>query len=114
VAAAIRSRPEPATVSELLERLRATGIDWQVTPVMKGGGPEGGAYLCDRPRSWEELQRLARWPDQSPRWRGVVLANPYPMAQLNGDWQEHGVVVGGVSLYGDPEMLQRTLAALGR
>jgi hypothetical protein len=96
-----------------VERLRAAGIDWHVIPAMWGGGPEPGVYLCDRPRRREELQRLLIWQDQAPRWRGVVLVQRCP-PPLNGDWQEHGVVVGGLSLYGDRDMLRQTLAALGR
>jgi hypothetical protein len=117
-AAAARShparQPEPETVGELVERLRAAGIPWQVTSVMKGGGPEAAVFLCDRPRSWEELQHLGRWPEQAPCWRGVVLVDPHPLASLCGDWEKNGVNVGGLSLYGDPDMRRQILAALGR
>jgi hypothetical protein len=107
-------QPDPETVRELLERLRAAGIQWQVLSAMKGGGPEQGVYLCDRPRAWEELQFLGRWPDLAPRWRGVVLVDAHPLARLSGGWQENGVAVGGLSLYGDPDMLRQMLTALGR
>jgi hypothetical protein len=60
------------------------------------------------------LQFLGRWPELAPRWQGVVLVDPHPLAPLNGDWQEHGVAVGGLSLYGDRDMLRQILAALGR
>jgi hypothetical protein len=118
VAAAGRSRParrpEPATVRELVDRLRAADIPRQVISVMKGGGPEAGVFLCDRPRSWEELQHLVRERTLAPRWRGVVVVNPYPLAPLCGDWENNGVNVGGLSLYGDDDMLRQILAVLGR
>jgi hypothetical protein len=81
---------------------------------MRGGGPEAGLFLSDGPRRWEELQHLGRWPEQAPRWRGVVLVDPHPLAPLGGDWAENGVDVGGLSLYGDRDMLRQILAALGR
>jgi hypothetical protein len=118
LAAAARSRParprDPETVGELLERLRAAGVPWHVTPVIEGGRPEQGAYLCDRPRRREELLRLGRWPELAPRWRGVVLADQHNPASFVGGWEENGVVVGDVSLYGDCDMLKRILAILGR
>jgi hypothetical protein len=117
VAAAARSRParqpEPETVGELVERLRATGLDWHVIPAMRGGGPESGVYLCDRPRRWEELQYLGRWPDLAPRWRGVVLVQRHPPLRPENR-EENSVVVGDLGLYGDRDMLRRALVALGR
>jgi hypothetical protein len=105
---------EPETVAEFLERLRAAGVEWQVVPAMNGGEPENGAYLCDRPRRWEELQTLGRWPDLAPRWRGVVLVDTHSPARFYGNWPENGVVVGGLALYGDREMLRQILTILGR
>jgi hypothetical protein len=104
---------EPETVAEFLQRLRAAGIGWQVTPAMNGGEPEHGAYLCDSPRSWQELQFLPRWHDQAPRWRGVVLVDRHPSGPLTGEWGEHGLAVGRLSLFGDPEMVRQILTTLG-
>ncbi|HZY89752.1 MAG TPA: hypothetical protein VFE78_33330 [Gemmataceae bacterium] len=115
VAVALAAGPrhrEPETVAEFLQRLRAAGIDWQVTPVMNGGGPEHGAYLCDRPRRWEELQFLTRRHDQAPRWRGVVLVDRHPSGPLRSEWGECGLAVGGLSLFGDREMLRQILTTL--
>jgi hypothetical protein len=105
---------DPETVAELLHRLRGAGIDWQVTPAMNGGGPERGAYLCDRPRSWKELQFLPRRHDRAARWRGVVLVDRHPSGPLRGEWGECGLAVGGLSLFGDREMLRQILRTLGR
>ncbi len=118
LAAAALTRParqrEPDTVSEFLECLRAAGLRWHVTAANQRGGPEDGAYLCDRPRRWEELQLLGHWPGQAPPWRGVVLVDRHPLAPLDGGRGEDGLVVGRLSLYGDRDMLKQILAALGR
>jgi hypothetical protein len=81
---------------------------------MHGGGPEQGAYLCDCPRRWEELQFLPRRHDQAPRWRGVVLVDQHPSGPLRSEWGECGLAVGGLSLFGDREMLRQILTTLGR
>jgi hypothetical protein len=115
VAVSTWARPRgPATVADLLQRLRDAGVGWQVVPARQGGGPEHGIYLCDRPRRWEELQYLGRWPDQAERWQGVVFVQQGDAGSLAGDGGERGLVAGAVSLYGDPLMLEQVRRALSR
>jgi hypothetical protein len=113
VSSCVRPR-EPDTVTEFLERLRGAGLDWHVTPAMVGGGPEQGAYLCEQPRGWAELQFLGHWPDQADRWHGVVFMRPHEHHPLAGDISASRLVVGAVSLYGDPRMLEQIHRALAR
>jgi hypothetical protein len=111
VVAAARSQPRsPESVCDVVECLQAAKVVWHTIPVMKSGDPQGGVYLCDRPRGWEELQRLPREADQQDRWCGVVLISPYPA----DNWGNYSTTLGNLGLFGDPSMLQQIRVALAR
>lgn len=98
------------TVADLTAHVRAHEPTWQVLPTsLSSAGQLDGVYICARPCSRDEVQRLLRGPSRAASWRGVVLAEV--LRDTGGpemsQWGENGLVIGRVLLFGDPAMLQR-------
>ena len=104
----------PRTLQELSELLCQAEPGLLVVPIMPSR-PEGGLWVCERPRSWDELARLRRAPEYAYRWQGVVLCERIgEMTELVDTeiWGEHGMQVGPLLLFGDPALLRRIHQAI--
>jgi hypothetical protein len=109
---------EPRSPAEVLARLRERGLALYVVPVsLNSPDPDGGVYLCDRERSWEDLSCLGRGEAWAPRWKGVVHLGRGTMNEVLEvsltEWGLNAAYVGGVVLFGDPVLIERVRAALG-
>ena len=105
-------------VPELIRHLRGKGLRLHAVPTDRSGNMQNGAYLCERPRPWEELAWLTPSPERAPAWAGVVLAAPAQrgLEQLPEDvqsWGANGLIAGHLLLFGDEALLRRVAAALG-
>jgi hypothetical protein len=115
------SRPTPAydtwKVHDLVSHLEQSDTGLHLVFVRGDKNPVGGVYFCDRPRSRGELQRLQRQRKVADAWRGVVFAERMTKTiDLSVDtlnWEENGLIVGDVLLFGDPALLARIKASLG-
>jgi hypothetical protein len=111
-----RSR-HPHFPGEVVARVQATGLAYHVVPIAIGNPDlSGGAYLCDRERPWGELNRL--YPDlPKERWKGVVQVRRFPVdVSRDPDGFDGGpreVRGENLALFGDPEMIETILGALG-
>jgi hypothetical protein len=111
-----RAEP-PRTLAQLAELLRRSEPPLYVVP-MTDYGPETGFYLCEQPRSREQLQLLRRAAEQGERWRGIVFCER--ARHLGGEiedsewqrWGEHGMRIGPFVFFGDPALLGRIRQAL--
>jgi hypothetical protein len=110
-----RAEP-PRTLVQLADLLRRSEPPLYVVP-MTDYGPETGFYLCEQPRSREQLQLLRRAAEQGERWRGIVFC------EMNGSlgeieenewqrWGDYGLRLGPFVLFGDPALLGRIRQAL--
>jgi hypothetical protein len=113
----LRPRADPPrTLAELAELLRQSEPPLYVVP-MTDHGPEAGFYLCEQPRSREQLQWLRRAAEQGERWRGIVFCE---MNRSLGEieenewqrWGAYGMRRGPFVLFGDPALLGRIREAL--
>jgi hypothetical protein len=113
-------RSPPRSVGQLVDRVRQQGMDLHVVPAMLSNPDlEGGAFLCERDRRWEELSFLGRIASRQAEWAGIVHAHRWPCnedstAFILREWQSCSARVGDVLLFGDPEMLRRIVEALGQ
>jgi hypothetical protein len=111
-------RAPPCSVGQLVDRVLQQGMDWRVVPAMQSNPDlEGGAFLCERDRRWEELCGLGRIASRQAEWAGVVHAHRWPCnedttAFILREWQSCSARVGDVLLFGDPAMLRRIVEAL--
>ena len=120
VTAAVVSRPNrpepPADVPALISRLKDKGVRLTVVPMRDNGDLRAGVYLVDGPAPERVLRRwLCRVPEseRAAQWAGVVFveASPNPSV-LEDSWGDHGLRVGDLLFFGDPELLARIDAAL--
>jgi hypothetical protein len=107
----------PQSVAEALARLQEGGVNYHVVSVMQQNRvPDCGVYLCERPQSWESLNRLPRGGAAGSRWQGVVHLERCPNEETAGfclqEWGPYGARVGGLFFFGDPAMVGRIRAAL--
>jgi hypothetical protein len=106
----------PNSLTELTDRLNRSGLSLYVVP-LTDSSPEAGLYLCERPNSREQLQKLRRAVELSERWRGIVFCEfnkrlgEVDDAELER-WGEHGMVMGPFLFFGDPALLRRIRQAL--
>jgi hypothetical protein len=113
-------RPPPRSVTELVDRVRRSGVRVWVVPVARSRpNLEAGAYLCERDRPWEELCRLRRVAEYQADWAGVVHATRWPHGEdaagfVLREWQGCFALVGELLLFGDPDMLRRIVEAAQR
>jgi hypothetical protein len=111
-------RPRPRSVGELVDRLRAAGVQLRVVAVVQSGQDlENGAFLCERDYPWVDLSRLGRSPEHQADWVGVVHAQRWPDHEgsvefILREWQTCAARVGDVLLFGDAELLRRFVDAL--
>jgi hypothetical protein len=115
-------RRPPCSVGELVDRLRERGLFFVAVPVSQiNPNVNNGAFLCVRDRSLEELAQRRWLAAYQADWVGVVHAERWPapahelmLGHVVGEWPTYAARVGDVLLFGDPEMLRRIVAALGR
>jgi hypothetical protein len=115
-----RDRPAPRrdgwSFPRLVERLRAHGLNYHVTPVTRGGSMENGVYLCETERSWEDVSHLPGTADHLDEWRGVVLCVWIGPDGRNGavpsTWGDGCLELPPFAFFGDPEVRGRLEAAL--
>jgi hypothetical protein len=106
----------PRSLTELTQRLHRAGLPLYVVQ-MTDTSPEKGLYLCERPRSQEQLQWLRRAAEYGDRWRGVVFCEfsthlgEIPDEELER-WGEYGMLLGPFVFFGDPALLRRIRQAL--
>lgn len=101
----------PRTLAELTLLLSQAEPELLVIPVMPKY-PESGAWVCERPRSWEQLSWLRRAPEYFDQWQGVVYCerlreNWYILEEDFDSWGEHALRMGPILLFGDPALLRR-------
>jgi hypothetical protein len=115
-----RRRPPPRSVGELVDRLRASGIQLQVVAAAQSTQHlEDGAFLCERDCPLEELSRLRRAAESHADWVRVVYAERWRRDDvaagfINGEWQGCSARVGDVLLFGDAELLRQIVEAMER
>jgi hypothetical protein len=113
-------RPPPRSVGELVDRLRAFGMQLRVVPVRRTTRDLAqGAFLCERERTWEDLSWLRRAAEYRANWVGVVHAQRWPenegtVAFILREWQGCSARVGDVLLFGDAELLRQIVEAMER
>jgi hypothetical protein len=106
----------PGTLAELADLLRRLEPPLYAVP-MTERDPEGGLYLCERPRPREQLQWLRRTSEHRDRWRGVVFCEGNRrLGEVEGSewqcWDEYGLRIGPFVLFGDPALLRRVRRAI--
>ena len=111
-----RQADSPRNLVELAELLRQSDPPLYVVP-MTDYGPETGFYLCEQPRSREQLQLLRRAAEQGERWRGIVYCEMHgSLGEIEeNEWQRwgaYGMRRGPFVLFGDPALLGRIREAL--
>jgi hypothetical protein len=115
-----RRRPPPRSVAELVDRLRASGMQLRVVPAAPSTQHlEDGAFLCERDCPLEELSRLRKRAESHADWVGVVYAQRWrrddvAVGFINGEWQGCSAPVGDVLLFGDAALLRQIVAAMER
>jgi hypothetical protein len=103
------ARPSPYAVAE---RLRACGICLRVVPPATGE-VYLGAYLTTTDKARAELASLPWSPGAAPRWRGTVFCRQaVPGCDLLERDPERLLVIGGLTFYGDPELLRQIAEGL--
>jgi hypothetical protein len=113
-------RPPPRSVGELVDRLRASGMQLRVVAAAQSTQHlEDGAFLCERDCPLEELSRLRRAAESHADWVGVVYAQRWRRDDVavgfsNGEWQGCSAGVGDVLLFGDAELLRQIVEAMER
>jgi hypothetical protein len=113
-------RPLPRSVGELVDRLRASGMQLRVVAAAQSTQHlEDGAFLCERECPLEELSRLRRAAESHADWVGVAYAQRWRRDEvavgfINGEWQDCSAPVGDVLLFGDPDLLRRIVDAVRR
>jgi hypothetical protein len=115
-----RRPPPPRSVGELVDRLRASGMQLRVVLAAQSTQHlEDGAFLCERDCPVEELSRLCRAAESHADWVGVVYAQRWRRDDVavgfsNGEWQGCSGWVGDVLLFGDAELLRQIVEAMER
>ncbi len=109
------AEPRWQHVSEAVNRIHQKIPEWHIVAATADGDPDnGGAYICETPHSWVELQRLPRNPESLDRWQGVVYAF-IPPANVDTNpslWGENALAVGPVRFFDDPRLIARIQADL--
>jgi hypothetical protein len=114
------SRPAPRrddwSFPRLIERLRAHGLNYHVTPVTRGGPMENGVYLSETERPWEDVSHLPGTADHLDEWHGVVLCVWIGPDGHNGavpsTWGDGRLELPPFAFFGDPAVRDRIEAAL--
>src|SRR5690242_13871061 len=77
---------------EVAGRLRSRLPGLCVVPARPDGDYDGGAYLCDSPRSLDEVAYLPRNPRFASRWAGVVFCERTALwwRAYSDDWGDNG------------------------
>lgn len=101
----------PRTLTELTLLLSEAEPELHVIPVTPNY-PENGVWVCERPRSWEQLSWLRRAPEYSDQWQGVVYCERlrehwYILEEDFDSWGENALRVGPILFFGDPALLRR-------
>ena len=115
---ALRPTPEPpATPAELAAVLRESRPTLYVIPA-NSSGPQNGIYVCERPRSHNEVLGLVRQREYAGRWQGVVYCERIGWEnEIAGDdlaaWGEHGMRAGPLLFFGDPRLLAEIAPLVG-
>jgi hypothetical protein len=106
------------TATELHRLLASRGLALTAVPSSRTGeNADRALFLCEGEKTWEELSWLNPRPDHAERWKGVVLARPGKGLPREGpagtdSWDECGLAVGAVALFGDPALIARVRKAL--
>jgi hypothetical protein len=97
-------------IRELADHLNQAGLNVQLQSPRKDGAIYHNAYLTTAPRDWEELNRLSINPGPSRihQWHGIVYCERVGNGKLEPlDWEDHLLVIGPFSFFGDAELLER-------
>jgi hypothetical protein len=109
-------RTLPQSPTQLVARLEKAGVKFHVVPVSANSEDlDNGLYLCVRECSAAELV-LPRAGSCGEQWAGVVHIQRLPDEELTAywlaDWGRFGAAVGGLAVFGDPELIGRIQKAL--
>ncbi|HEY7156600.1 MAG TPA: hypothetical protein VH575_21710 [Gemmataceae bacterium] len=105
-----RQAKTPKGLTELAERLKVTHPDWHIVKATgQADGLESGFWVCEQEVPIDQLCCLACRVEDGPEWEHVVLCRKKSAPHLN-DWGDYGVVLDGIELFGDPDMLPRIVA----
>jgi hypothetical protein len=108
-----RNDPGPLTVLELHERIRQNDPTLYLTNASETAlRASSGFFVSDHPRAYEDMPfTRTNWP----QWQGVVHAlsyspGDYGDTEPGAGWVATATILGGVRLYGDPDLIDRLLA----
>jgi hypothetical protein len=103
-------------VPEMIEHLRAAGLDLRVRATARDGEVNRSAFLCETERDWMELNLLRKAPEQVGKWQGVLSVergrNDETWEVQARQWGDACLVAGPFIFFGDPGLLARARAAL--
>jgi hypothetical protein len=116
VAGSCPRRSLPQSPTQLVAQLDKAGVRLHVVPVsVNSQDLDNGLFLCVRECSRKELV-LPRSGSCGGQWAGVVHVQRLPDEEMTGywlaDWGRFGAAVGGVAVFGDPELIGRIKKAL--
>jgi hypothetical protein len=106
-----RSVDPPRTLTALTELLSQEAPSLYVVP-LREDYPEAGIYICVQSQPREQLMRLGRCSEFAGTWQGVVFCervgnfSVVEEHEIQG-WSEHGMQVGPLLFFGDPNLLRR-------
>jgi hypothetical protein len=103
----------------LAEQVRKTDPNLHLIPASKTGDLDEGFYLSERSTSWREVSSLICNPERKHRWRGVALCRENKLNPSRdevrheiAEWGDGGLLLGYITIVGDPELVRRIRAAL--
>lgn len=110
-----RPADPPSTLAELSKLLSGEAPSFYVVPVNKDH-LESGIYICTQPQPLEQLMWLLRSPkavrtSRHGKWQGVAYCERLGTMSLVDyklqTWGEHGMRIGSLLFFGDPQLLRR-------
>jgi hypothetical protein len=109
-------RALPQSPTQLVAQLEKAGVQFHIVPVSANSQDlDNGLFLCVRECSRTELI-LPRSGSYGEKWAGVVHIQRLPDEEMTGywldDWGRFGAAVGGLAVFGDPELIGRIKKAL--
>ncbi len=102
------THPPPSSIDAVLQRIAPLGLHVTPDPVHRG------VWLSKEPRTPEELDRLQAY--YASEWSGVVWLGPRGQPDTGYDQQTNKTRagIGGLELYGDPDVVKEIVETLGR
>jgi hypothetical protein len=104
---------EKGDIQSLVSHLDSRGLSLRLVHTDRNGkAPLYNAFLTSTPRTWEELNRLFKFPEHAhhhSNWRGVVYCERLSRGFTRdlAAWEDCGMQIGPFLFFGDPELLDR-------